>query len=46
MPAEMDIRYVARLVQRVGVRKTPVEAQGELLGMISLSDPVIREGVL
>jgi CBS domain-containing protein len=46
VPPEMDIRYVARLLQRVGVRKTPVEAQGELLGMISLSDLVFREGVL
>jgi CBS domain-containing protein len=46
VPAEMDIRYVARLIQRVGVRKTPVEDQGELLGMISLSDLVLREGVL
>ena len=46
VPAEMDIRYVARLIQRVGVRKTPVEDQGELLGMISLSDLVLREGAL
>jgi len=46
VPPEMDIRYVARLLCRVGVRKTPVEAQGKLLGMISLSDLVFREGVL
>ncbi len=46
VPPDMDIRYVARLLYRVGVRKTPVEAQGELLGMISLSDLVFREGVL
>ena len=46
VPPDMDIRYVARLLHRVGVRKAPVEAQGELLGMISLSDLVVRKGVL
>ena len=46
VPPDMDIRYVARLLCRVGVRRAPVEAQGELLGMISLSDLVLREGVL
>jgi CBS domain-containing protein len=42
VPPDMDIRYVARLLHRVGVRRVPVEAQGELLGMISLSDLVLR----
>ena len=46
VPPDMDIRYVARLLYRVGVRRAPVEAQGELLGMISLSDLVLRKGVL
>ena len=46
VPPDMDIRYVARLLCRVGVRRAPVEAQGELLGMISLSDLVLRGGVL
>jgi CBS domain-containing protein len=46
VPPDMDIRYVARLLCRVGVRRAPVEAQGELLGMISLSDLVLRESVL
>ena len=46
VPPDMDIRYVARLLHRVGVRRAPVEAQGELLGMISLSDLVLRKGVL
>ena len=46
VPPDMDIRYVARLLHRVGVRKAPVEAQGELLGMISLSDLVLRKGIL
>ena len=46
VPPDMDIRYVARLLYRVGVRRAPVEAQGELLGMISLSDLVLRKDVL
>ena len=46
VPPDMDIRYVARLLRRVGVRKAPVEDQGELLGMISLSDLVLRKGIL
>lgn len=46
VPPDMDIRYVARLLHRVGVRRAPVEAQGELLGVISLSDLVLRKGIL
>ena len=46
VPPDMDIRYVARLLHRVGVRKAPVVDRGELLGMISMSDLVLREGVL
>ena len=36
VPAEMDIRYVARLIYRAGIRRAPVEEGGELIGMISL----------
>ncbi len=46
VPPDMDVRYVARLLYRVGVRRVPVEAQGELLGMLSLSDLVLRPGIL
>ena len=46
VPPDMDISYVARLLYRVGMRRAPVEARGELLGMISLSDLVLRKGVL
>ena len=46
VPPEMDVRYVARLLHRAGVRRAPVESQGELLGIISLSDLVLREGLL
>ena len=46
VPPEMNVRYVARLLHRADVRRAPVEAQGELLGIISLSDLVLREGLL
>ena len=46
VPPDMDIRYVARLFYRVGVRRAPVKAGGELLGMISLSDLVLKQVVL
>jgi len=37
VPADMDIRYVARLIYRAGIRRASVEEGGELIGMISLS---------
>lgn len=46
VPPDMDIRYVARLLHRIGVRKAPVEDRGELVGVISMTDLVLREGVL
>ncbi len=41
VPADMDIRYVARLISRFGIRRAPVEEGGELLGMISLSSLIL-----
>ncbi len=41
VPAEMDIRYVARLIYRAGIRRAPVEEGGELVGMISLSSLIL-----
>ena len=37
VPADMDIRYVARLIYSAGIRRAPVEEKGELIGMISLA---------
>lgn len=37
IPAEMDIRYVARLMFNAGIRRAPVEENRELIGMISLA---------
>jgi CBS domain-containing protein len=41
VPADMDIRYVARLIHRAGIRRAPVEDKGELIGMISLSSLIL-----
>lgn len=41
IPAEMDIRYVARLIYQVGIWRAPVEEHGELVGMVSLSSLIL-----
>ncbi|RJP96245.1 MAG: CBS domain-containing protein [Desulfobacteraceae bacterium] len=41
VPADMDIRYVARLLYRAGIRRAPVEENGELIGMVSLTSIVL-----
>ncbi len=41
VPADMDIRYVARLIYRAGIRRAPVEDGGELVGMIALSSLIL-----
>lgn len=42
VPADMDIRYVARLLYRASIRRAPVEDKGELVGMISLSSLILE----
>lgn len=39
--ADMDIRYVARLLHRVNMRRAPVEENGKLVGMITLVSLVL-----
>ncbi|MBU0664391.1 MAG: CBS domain-containing protein [Proteobacteria bacterium] len=41
VPADMDIRYVARLIYRAGIRRAPVEEEGKIVGMISLSSLIL-----
>lgn len=41
VPADMDIRYVARLLYHAGIRRAPVEDQGELVGMVSMSSLIL-----
>lgn len=45
VPADMDIRYVARLLFRAGIRRAPVEEAGELTGMISLSSLILENEI-
>jgi CBS domain-containing protein len=46
VPAKMDIRYVARLIHRAGIRRAPVEEQGELVGMVSLSSLILDNDLI
>lgn len=46
VPAQMDIRYAIRLMQRIGVRRAPVEDKGEIVGMITLSGLVLNNDIL
>ena len=41
VPADMDIRYVANLLIKLGLWMAPVEENGEYIGMISLSDLIL-----
>ncbi len=42
VPADMDIRYVAKLLNRVGVRRAPVEDCGDLVGLVTQADLVMK----
>jgi len=39
---EMDIRYCARLFARFGLARAPVVENGEVIGIISLTDMVVK----
>ncbi|MBU0965312.1 MAG: CBS domain-containing protein [Proteobacteria bacterium] len=41
VPADMDIRYVARLLYRANIRRAPVEEMGKLVGMVTLSSLIL-----
>ena len=41
VPADMDIRYVARLLIQAGIRRAPVEEHGELIGTVSLTSLIL-----
>jgi CBS domain-containing protein len=45
VPAEMDVRYVGRLLVNLNMRRIPVEKEGELVGMVSLADIVLKAGL-
>lgn len=46
VPARMDIRYAIRLMQRIDVRRAPVEENGEIVGMVILSSLVLEHELL
>lgn len=46
VPADMDVKYVARLLYRAGIRRAPVEDQGKLIGMVSLSSLILDNDLL
>jgi len=41
VPAQMDIRYAIRLIDRTGVHRAPVEHMGEIVGMVTLSSLIL-----
>ncbi len=42
VPFNMDIRYAARMLFQAGIRRAPVEKNGELIGIISLSSLILE----
>jgi CBS domain-containing protein len=46
VPAQMDIRYAIRLMQRVDIRRAPVENMGEIVGMITLYSLILDNDIL
>jgi predicted transcriptional regulator len=39
---DMDIRYCARFLERFGVTRAPVIENGEIIGIVSLTDMVLK----
>lgn len=39
---DMDIRYCARLFEKFGLSRAPVVSKGEIIGIVSLTDMVLR----
>lgn len=39
---DMDIRYCARLFERFGLSRAPVEKDGKIIGIVSLTDMVLK----
>lgn len=42
VPADMDLRYVSRLMIRFGIRRTPVEEGGKLVGIVGQEDLLMK----
>lgn len=46
LPAQMDIRYAIRLLDRVGIRRAPVDDQGDLVGMVTLFSVIMKADIV
>jgi signal-transduction protein with cAMP-binding, CBS, and nucleotidyltransferase domain len=46
LPAKMDIRHAVRLLDRVGIRRAPVDDQGEIVGMVTLFSVMMNADIL
>lgn len=46
VPAQMDVRYAIRLIYRIGMHRAPVEHQGEIVGMVTLSSLILDHDLL
>jgi CBS domain-containing protein len=42
VPPDMDIRYCARLFEQFGLSRAPVEKAGHIVGIVSLTDMVLK----
>ena len=45
VPADMDIRYVTRLIYRAGIRRAPVEQDGQIVGIVSLYSLILNHDI-
>lgn len=45
VPSEMDIRYVARLMSRVGIRRMPVVDGGKLMGIVTQTGITLKSNL-
>lgn len=41
VPANMDVRYVVRLMSRADIRRAPVEENGEYIGLVTFTDLIM-----
>jgi CBS domain-containing protein len=46
LPAQMDIRHAIRLLDRVGIRRAPVDDHGEIVGMVTLFSVMMNADIL
>ncbi|MEE4239870.1 MAG: CBS domain-containing protein [Desulfopila sp.] len=45
VPPDMDVRYVARLMNRVGVHRLPVDDNGSIVGIVLQADLILKEAL-